>query len=71
MLRYNMISSYGCIFYVIKQSVVKKINGSFSSLEIRDVHVVRVDATLAKSDQLIWPLKMLKIIGHGPGLIIA
>nr|XP_045086499.1 uncharacterized protein LOC109782709 isoform X3 [Aegilops tauschii subsp. strangulata] len=32
---------------------------------------VRVDATLAKSDQLIRPLKKVNIIGHAAGLIIA
>ncbi|KAM0915976.1 hypothetical protein ACQ4PT_010459 [Festuca glaucescens] len=32
---------------------------------------VRVDATLAKSDELIRPLKKVKIIGHAAGLIIA
>ena len=31
---------------------------------------VRVDATLAKSDQLIRPLKKVKIIGHAVRLII-
>ncbi|XP_044328113.1 uncharacterized protein [Triticum aestivum] len=32
---------------------------------------VRIDATLAKSDQLIRPLKKVNIIGHAAGLIIA
>ena len=32
---------------------------------------VRVDATLAKSDELIRPLKKVKIIGHASGLTIA
>jgi len=32
---------------------------------------VRVDATLAKSDELIRPLKKVKIIGHAGGLTIA
>jgi hypothetical protein len=32
---------------------------------------VRVDATLAKSDELIRPLTKVKIIGHASGLIIA
>jgi hypothetical protein len=33
--------------------------------------VVRVDATLAKSDELIRPLKKVKIIGDAAGLTIA
>lgn len=32
---------------------------------------VRIDATLAKSDPLIRPLKKVNIIGHAAGLIIA
>jgi hypothetical protein len=32
---------------------------------------VHVDATLRKSDELIRPLKKIKIIGHAAGLTIA
>ena len=55
--------------------------GTLQSIEpeykVEGVHLgnqfwaVRVDATLAKSDQLIRPLKKVNIIGHAAGLIIA